>query len=106
MSGGLPGADIVSEGLQDLANRRETSAALLVSIGSPRLRLLGWAIPFVFEQPEERLYHRLAAEYGDGAHSRYNALIRQLVSFQRAAASANRLARGTASGNGYTAKQE
>ena len=46
------------------------------------------AIPFVFDQPEERLYQRLAAEYGNGAHSRYNALIRQLVSFQRAAACA------------------
>ena len=88
MTGALPGADIVSEGLQDLASRRETTAALLVSIGSPRLRLLGWAIPFVFDQPEERLYQRLAAEYGNGAHSRYNALIRQLVSFQRAAACA------------------
>ena len=88
MTAALPGADVVKEGLQDLACRRETLAALLVSIGSPRLRLLGWSIPFVFEHPEERLYHKLAAEYGNGAHSRYNALIRQLVSFQRAAACA------------------
>jgi len=31
-----------------------------------------------------RLYELLAAEYSDAAHSRYNALIRQLVSFEQA----------------------
>lgn len=35
--------------------------------------------------PEDRLYARLAEEYGNGAHSKYNALIRRLVSFERAA---------------------
>ena len=84
----LPGGDLVGEGLRDLSVKRETLCALLVSIGSPRLRMLGWDVPFVFSRPEERLYERLAAEFGNGAHSRYNALIRQLVSFQRAAACA------------------
>ena len=34
--------------------------------------------------PEHKLYELLAAEDSDAAHSRYNALIRQLVSFERA----------------------
>ncbi|HSA57259.1 MAG TPA: hypothetical protein VLE53_16215 [Gemmatimonadaceae bacterium] len=84
----LPGSELVADGLADLAARRESVAALLVSIGAPRLRLLGWEIPCTIDQAEERLYARLAAEFGDGAHSRYNALIRRLVSFQRAAACA------------------
>lgn len=84
----LPGADLVAEGLRDLAARRESIPALLVSIASPRLRLIGWQLPFILTHPEERLYERLAAEFGDGAHSRYNALIRRMVSFQRAAACA------------------
>jgi hypothetical protein len=35
--------------------------------------------------PEHRLYALLAADDSDSAHARYNALIRQLVSFERAA---------------------
>ena len=34
---------------------------------------------------EHRLYALLAAEDSDLAHSRYNALVRRLVSFERAA---------------------
>ena len=84
----LPGAELVADGLRDLAAGRESIPALLVSIASPRLRLIGWHLPFIFPRAEERLYERLAAEFGDGAHGRYNALIRRLVSFQRAAACA------------------
>jgi hypothetical protein len=83
----LPGADLVASGLEDLAHGRETVAALLVLIGAPRLRRLGIAVPEApVRQPEHRLYERLAAGDPDGAHSRYNALIRRLVSFERAAA--------------------
>ena len=41
--------------------------------------------PFGGDYPEHRLYDLLAATHGDGAHSQYNALIRRLVSFERAA---------------------
>jgi hypothetical protein len=34
---------------------------------------------------EIALYELLQAEHGDAAHARYNALLRELVSFQRAA---------------------
>ena len=59
--------------------------ALLVSIGFPRLKRLGLEIDQPFDLPELRLYAVLAAEDQDSAHSRYNALIRRLVSFERAA---------------------
>ena len=38
-----------------------------------------------FDSPELKLYERFAAEDADAAHSRYNALVRRLVSFERAA---------------------
>jgi hypothetical protein len=38
--------------------------------------------------PERRLYEVLCAADADGAHSRYNALICRLVSFERAVACA------------------
>ena len=85
----LPGADLIEQGLIDLASGSETIESLLVSIGAPRLRTLGYAVPALFEHPERRLYQLLAHQYGAGAHSRYNALVRQVVSFQRAAACAS-----------------
>lgn len=84
----LPGADLVREGLDDLRNGRETAPALLVAIGAPRLRRLGIAVPETAQDPEHRLYALLVRTEGDAAHSRFNALIRRLVSFERAAESA------------------
>ncbi len=82
----LPGGRVVQLGLDDLAAGRESEAALLVSIGAPRLRRLGLEVPGAFAGAvEHRLYERLAAGDPDRAHSRYNALIRLLVSFERAA---------------------
>jgi hypothetical protein len=83
---GLPGAALIEEGLRDLAAGRETVAALLVAIGAPRLRRAGLAVPEAgFDDPEHRLYRLLERDGADGAHSRYNALVRTLVSFERAA---------------------
>lgn len=84
----LPGGDLIEEGLRDLDHGLASTAALLVSIGAPRLRRLGFSIERPIPGPEMRLYERLAAEDADAAHSRYNALIRRLVSFERAAACA------------------
>jgi hypothetical protein len=82
----LPGGDLVRQGLEDLAAGRESEAALLVLIGSPRLRRLGLAVAESGAAgAEHRLYARLAAVQPDSAHSRYNALVRRLVSFERAA---------------------
>ena len=81
----LPGGDLVDQGLADLAHGAETVPALLVSIGAPRLRRCGIAVPRAIPTPEHRLYALLAAEDSDAAHGRYNALVRRLVSFERAA---------------------
>lgn len=82
----LPGADLVERGIDDLRRRQDSVEALLVSIGAPRLREIGVSLPAAIASPEHRLYDLLAREKGDGAHSAYNALIRRLVSFERAAA--------------------
>jgi hypothetical protein len=85
----LPGGELIAQGLRDLANGVESPAALLILIGAPRLQRLGVVIPSSQldsgSAPEHRLYALLAAEDADSAHSRYNALIRTLVSFERAA---------------------
>jgi hypothetical protein len=80
----LPGEDLVHEGLRDLARGVETPAALLVSIGAPRLRRLGIGVPVTLPSPEHRLYALLSGSGADSAHGRYNALLRRLVSFERA----------------------
>jgi hypothetical protein len=81
----LPGEDLVQRGLQDLAAGVESVESLLVSIGAPRLTGLGVAVENPFPFPEHRLYKLLSAEEPDAAHSSYNALIRRLVSYERAA---------------------
>jgi hypothetical protein len=85
----LPGADLVERGIADLARGVESVESLLISIGAPRLRELGIPVDQPVPDPERRLYDRLAAADPDAAHARYNALIRRLVSFERAAECAN-----------------
>ena len=86
ISDALPGADLIREGLRDLENGVESVPALLVLVGAPRLRELGLDVTaYRRDDPEHRLYDLLAADDPDSAHSRYNALIRRLVSFERAA---------------------
>ena len=88
---GLPGAEIVTRGLDDLARGLRSAPALLVAIGAPRLRALGVEVPpLEGGAPERSLYELLAETEGDAAHSRYNALIRRLVSFEHALACAGR----------------
>jgi hypothetical protein len=82
----LQGEDLIEAGLKDLHAGRETIPALLVAIGSPRLRGLGLELPEQLPStPEHRLYDLLAQDDQDSAHSRYNAFIRKLVSYERAA---------------------
>lgn len=83
---GLPGEDLLADGLHDLQRGVESVASLLVSIGAPRLRDLGVEVPPALVDPEHRLYDVLSRSDPDSAHSRYNALIRRLVSFERALA--------------------
>ena len=85
MTEGLPGAEFVERGIEDLSRGIASKEALLVSIGAARLRRLGLLIPEPLASPEDRLYSLLADSDSDSAHSRYNALIRRLVSFERSA---------------------
>jgi hypothetical protein len=81
----FPGGTLVADGIEDLERGECTVEALLVSIGAPRLERIGLRIPPSLESPEHRLYELLRREDADSAHSRYNALVRRLVSFERAA---------------------
>lgn len=75
-----------------------TIPALVVSVARGRLvraGVLAASAPIVAADPERELYRQLLAEGGD-AYSRYNALIRELVSFVSALDSrARRAARHT-----------
>jgi len=80
----LPGADLVEKGVRDLGAGIESVEALLVSIGATRLRSAGLDVPPALPDADIRLYELLAAEDQDSAHGRYNALVRRLVSYERA----------------------
>ena len=82
----LPGAEIVLPGIEDLKEGRETINALAVSAAAAKLGV-GELIPDIEgEEPAaHRLYLRLDREFGDAAHSRYNAILARVASFARAA---------------------
>ena len=80
----LPGGDLVEKGLRDLDASRESAEALLVSIAARRLRDAGLDVGRTLPNPEHRLYRLLAEHDSDSAHSRYNALLRRLTSFESA----------------------
>lgn len=82
----LPGEDLIETGLRDLSRSASTEASLLVSIGAARLRQLGYSVLNPFPDPEKALYALLSKKDPASAHGRYNALVRRLVSFERAAA--------------------
>jgi hypothetical protein len=81
----LPGAELVETGLADLEQGVVSAEALLVSMGAARLGEVGIEVGSPLASPEKRLYELLASDDPDSAHSRYNALVRRLVSYERAA---------------------
>ena len=81
----LPGSELVMKGLSDLARRDQTPEALLVSIAAQRLAASGHTVAAPFPDAELRLYALLAEDDADSAHGRYNALLRKLSSYARAA---------------------
>jgi len=82
---GLPGEALVRQGLADLQAGRRTACGCLVSMARPRLSRAGLLPEGVVlsREPELELYRLLRQEEGD-AYSRYNALVRELVSFEQA----------------------
>lgn len=83
----LPGAKLVYAGIEDLRAGRETTSAALVRMARPRLRAVGLDVPDTQDDGSagHALYELLATEERATAHSRYNALVAQMVSFARAA---------------------
>jgi hypothetical protein len=87
----LPGGDLVEAGLRDLEAGEHSPFALLVAIAADSLRRAGLSVPDIrIASPERRLYELLAESDADSAHGRYNALLRRLVSFERALRCAGR----------------
>lgn len=83
---GLPGEALVRQGLSDLRAGRRSIPACLAVIAQGRLRraqLLGNEPVLEIREPERFLYRLLRGENGD-AYSRYNALLRELASFEQA----------------------
>lgn len=81
----LPGAERVLEGLEDYRENRISMAACLVRMARPRLSKIGLmdSIPLQDDGAELELFDLLQHQ-GNQAYSRYNALIRELVSFEKA----------------------
>ena len=89
---GLPGETLVRKGLADLKSGRCTTAACLAAIARNRLIAAGVVADgelSAFSEPELQLYQLLRREGGD-AYSRYNSLMRELVSFEMALDRRNR----------------
>jgi len=82
---GLPGADRIRDGLEDMGAGRHTVASCLVRIARPRLSRAGLMPHAVAcdDGAELELYQMIGAE-GARAHSQFNALVRELVSFEHA----------------------
>jgi len=84
---GLPGAAPVRQGLEDLRAGRRSPEACLVRMARPRLSRAGLMPPTPDpdddDEAELELYRLLAPE-GARAHSRFNALVRELISFEHA----------------------
>ena len=61
--------------------------ALLVMVGASRMRAAGLKLPecpSLRHSPEISLYLAIGKDHPEDAHSRYNTLIRRLISFERA----------------------
>ena len=83
---GLPGEQLVSQGLADFQSGLHTVHSCLVRIARPRLSRAGLmpeGSPGELAEPELELYGLLKQEGGD-AYSRYNSLLRELISFENA----------------------
>ena len=79
---GLPGADLVDQGLLDSANEVESVESLLIAIAETRLRREHVPVPILSTADAElRCYRALEERHGELAHFRYNALLRQMTSF-------------------------
>ena len=83
----LPGWEIISQGLADIAAGRQTPEACGAWIASPRLRLaglLGDTIAFASALDAEIVLYRLLGETRAEPYPEYNAFLRRIVRFEHA----------------------
>ena len=82
---GLPGEELVRQGLEDLGSGRVTEEACLVSMASPRLLDCGLlAVDATLVADAEMTLYRLLGQHAEDPYSSYNSLVRRLVSFEHA----------------------
>jgi hypothetical protein len=84
----FPGHELVEKGLSDLRHGTTSAESLLVALAAPRLRRLGLAVPPKADlppDPELSLYRFLLRAFPEDAYSRYNALLRRLISYEHCA---------------------
>jgi hypothetical protein len=84
---GLPGADLVLRGLEDLSRKSLSAEALTLSTASTRLRRLGIELPEEETFPADRelaLYALLCADGKEDPYFRFNSMRRALDSFVEA----------------------
>jgi len=87
----LPGYELVSKGVDDLARGALSREALLVSIAAGRLREGGIPVPeLIPAEPELQLYRLLCRERPDDAYAFYSSLLERLISFEFALDDHNR----------------
>lgn len=83
----LPGGDILTDGLRDLASGVVSESGLLLLAAEPRLKSRGIQLPEHVTRPaipEHELYQLLVREHGEEAYRHYRALLRRLVSLENA----------------------
>ncbi|MDA0321613.1 MAG: hypothetical protein O2923_02695 [Verrucomicrobia bacterium] len=82
----LPGADLIQQGIEDLAAGAESIPAMMVAIGAHRIkeRLPELRTDNLPHRPERILYRMLRDEHPREAYSQYNAYLRRLSRFCRA----------------------
>ncbi len=82
----FPGCELIERGLADYAAGQVTPESCLLAVAWGRLQRNGLPLPARtperFPEPELQLYELLQREGGD-AYSRYNALLRRLISFEQ-----------------------
>ena len=81
---GLPGESLIRKGLSDSQNARVSVESCLVEIAGPRLARAGLLQKKPGGTESERTLYRLLSMSGGDPYSRYNALLRELVSFEHA----------------------
>ncbi len=85
---GLPGEELIRQGLADFQSGRNTISACLIGMARSRFvraGLLSGTTPNSISEPEPELQlYRLLLHEGGDAYSRYNSLVRELISFGQA----------------------